>query len=492
MRLLPRSLKGQFILLMLVTLIISQAASLLVLLDDQTSRMKNEWFRNVLTRVATLKEIMETTPAELHPKILKSANSWAVRFSEDPQPLNTPNGVSVSESMTGEIAKLFGDSANQIKVTINTSPNEETQMELLLGDLWRDIKRTLFPKSSFIPKPPKRPTYAHISLPLKSGGWLNVIVMPRGFAPPASSLLIQLATMGALSALGIILVLSRLTKPLRELASAASALGRGERSTKLEEKGPSEIAETIHAFNDMQERLTTFIHDRAKMLAALGHDLRTPITSLKLRAEFIEDEEIRDKILETLDEMLEMAESSLSYAREEAVQEETRLVDVGALTSSVCADFADTGHDVICAEPGVFALRCRPVGLKRALRNIVENALAYGQRARISVERKQGQALIIVDDDGPGIPESEREKVFKPFVRLEASRNKATGGVGLGLAIARTIVRSHGGDIALQNRPQGGLRVLISLPGVETLSAPHGQAASSAGRVYAPHPSAAE
>jgi signal transduction histidine kinase len=147
---------------------------------------------------------------------------------------------------------------------------------------------------------------------------------------------------------------------------------------------------------------------------------------------------------------------------------------------------------VICAEPGVFALRCRPVGLKRALRNIVENALAYGQRARISVERKQGQALIIVDDDGPGIPESEREKVFKPFVRLEASRNKATGGVGLGLAIARTIVRSHGGDIALQNRPQGGLRVVISLPGVETLSAPHGQAASSAGRVYAPHPSAAE
>jgi len=474
MRLIPKSLKGQLILLTLVALLVSQLANFLVILGDQTSRLKNEWFRSVLTRVATVKDIIDSSPAELRPKLLKSTTSWAVRFTIDPTPLTAQTAGAVSASMLSEINRVFGDGASAIRLTVNTAPSEETQMELLFGDLWRDLKRTLFPKSSFIPKPPSRPSYAHLSLPLESGEWLNAVVMPRGFAPPAFSLLIQFGTMAAISALGIVFVLSRLTHPLRELARAASALGRGESSAKLEEKGPSEIAETIHAFNDMQERLTVLVYDRAKMLAALGHDLRTPITTLKLRAEFIEDDEIREKILETLDEMLAMAEASLSFAREEAVQEPTRLVDVGALISSVSADFADAGHDVNCADLASFALRCRPVGLKRALRNIIENAIAYGYRARISVDLHQGQALITIDDDGPGIPESEKETVFKPFVRLEKSRNKATGGVGLGLAIARTIVRSHGGDIILQNRPQGGLRVVISLNGVEKLSSRDG------------------
>jgi signal transduction histidine kinase len=209
------------------------------------------------------------------------------------------------------------------------------------------------------------------------------------------------------------------------------------------------------------------------MLAALGHDLRTPITSLRLRAEFIEDEEVRDQILRTLEEMHEMAESTLSFAREEAAQEKARLVDANALISTICTDLADTGLDVTYTDPGRFAIRCRPVGMKRALRNIVENAVAYGQRARVSASSKNGEAVIVIDDDGPGIPDGEMEKVFKPFVRLEQSRNKDTGGVGLGLAIARSIVRSHGGDIVLQNRPGGGLRAIVSLEGAATAETPH-------------------
>ena len=228
-------------------------------------------------------------------------------------------------------------------MTIFSSLSEELAIELMFGDLWRDIKHTFFPRSSLIPRPPVRPVYAHVSVPLQSGEWLNAVVMPRVAAPPAFPLLVQFATMAGISALGIVLVLGRMTRPLKKLSQAASALGRGERSEKLEADGPQEIAETIHAFNDMQERLTTFVHDRAKMLAALGHDLRTPITTLRLKAEFIEDGETREDILHTLDEMAEMAEASLSFAREEAAQEEMRLVDLGALTSSVCADLADAG-----------------------------------------------------------------------------------------------------------------------------------------------------
>lgn len=480
MHLLPRSLKGQLIMLTLVALLLSQAASFLFILDDQKSRMAKEWFHNMLTRIATVHDVIESTPSEFHGKIIKSVTSWGLRYTIEDKPSARVGTAVDDEGIKDEIRKVFHDRADQVAIGIFTSLSEESQLELLFGDLWRDIKKTLFPKSSFIPKPPSRPAYAHISVPLKSGQWLNMVVMPRGFAPPASPLLIQFATMAAISALGIIFVLSRLTSPMKELARAASALGRGETSAKLDEKGPREVVETIRAFNDMQERLSRFVHDRTKMLAALGHDLRTPITSLRLRAEFIDDDEVRQKILETLDELLQMAEATLSFAREEAAHEETRMVDVGALISSVCADLADTGLAVACAETGSFTIRCRPVGVKRALRNVVENAVAYGHCARVSAYHQRDEVAIVVDDDGPGIPGGDMEKVFKPFVRLENSRNKATGGVGLGLAIARSIIQSHGGDIVLKNRPEGGLRVTISLHGATILEMPAPASAKAA------------
>jgi len=461
MRIFPRSLKGQLIVLTLVALLFSQVASFLFILDDHKSRISNVWFHNILERIATVKDVIEATPNDLHSKIIKSANIWALKFTIDPKPAVIAGEETASGNLQDQMERAFGAKASQVKLSLDASLSEESLLEQLFGDLWLDIKRTLFPKRPLVP-PPVRPSYAHVSIPLQSGDWLNVVVTQRVFAPPATPLLVQFATMAALSAIGIILVLGRLTRPLRELGHAASALGRGETSAKLDEKGPREVVETIRAFNEMQDRLTTFVHDRVKMLAALGHDLRTPITTLRLRAEFIEDEEIREPILQTLDEMFEMAEASLSFAREEAAQEQTRLVDVGALTSSVCADLADTGQAVTCADNGSFAVRCRPVALKRALRNIIENAVAYGQRARVAAGWQDGAVQIVVDDDGPGIADGDMEKVFKPFVRLEQSRNRDTGGVGLGLAIARSIIRSHGGDIALQNRPEGGLRVILT------------------------------
>jgi signal transduction histidine kinase len=471
MRLTPQSLKGQLIVLTIVALVLSQAIGFLVVTNYQSERSQREWLHGTITRIATIRDVIETTPPDQHEKILKSVNTWPLRFVVEPKPSAALQSAG-AEDVVEEIGKVLKDVDGPVGVEIFTPLTEETQLELLFGDLWRDLKRTLFPKSSIIPKPPQRPAFAHISVPLKSGQWLNVVMMPRGLAPHATPMLAQLATMAAVSALGIIIVLGRLTRPLRNLSKAASALGRGDSSIRLDEKGPREIAETIRAFNDMQERLSRFVHDRTKMLAALGHDLRTPITSLRLRAEFIEDDEIREKILQTLEEMHEMAEATLSFAREESAQEETRLVDAGALIATVCTDLADTGLDVAfeeCAEN--FTIHGRPVGLKRALRNVIENAVAYGNRARVSIEKGVGKISVVVDDDGPGIADGDMERVFKPFVRLEGSRNKDTGGVGLGLSIARSIVRSHGGDILLRNRPEGGLRVIVTLDAVHRESA---------------------
>ncbi len=472
MRFLPGSLKGQLIALTLVATILSQLASLLFVLDDHRSRIKNVWFHNVLARIATAKEVIDTTPADLHGKILKSVDSWAVHYAIDAQP-SVSAGVNISAAFQDQIGKTFRNDSDKVMLAFDSSLNDEPLIELLLGDLWRDIKHTFTSEGQRGPQAAETSPYAHISVPLESGGWLNVVALQRGLATPVWPIVVQFATMAAISAAGIILVLGRLTRPLKELAKAASRLGRGETSAKLDEKGPVEIVETIHAFNEMQERLTTFVHDRAKMLAALGHDLRTPITSLRLRAEFIEDEDIREQILRTLDEMAQMAEATLSFAREEAAQEPARLVDMGALTSSVCEDLADTGLDVTCADTGDFAVRCRPVAMKRALRNIVENAVTYGHRANVTAECRHGAARIVVEDEGSGIPVADMEKVFKPFVRLEQSRNKDTGGVGLGLAIARSVIRSHGGDILLENRRGGGLRVTVIFCKSQVLEAPH-------------------
>jgi signal transduction histidine kinase len=229
------------------------------------------------------------------------------------------------------------------------------------------------------------------------------------------------------------------------------------------ECGPEDVRRTAEAFNRMQTRLRRFVEDRTHMLAAIGHDLRTPLTSLRLRAEFVTDEETREKLLSTVEEMQAMTEATLVFAREDATGEATRTVDLAALLESLCADLADLGWRVSFADAESMPYRCRPDALRRALRNLIENAVRYGEQARVALSPSEDGIEITVDDDGPGIPAQDLGRVFQPFVRLELSRNRATGGVGLGLAIARSIIRAHGGDILLANRPTG-LRATIRLP----------------------------
>jgi signal transduction histidine kinase len=238
----------------------------------------------------------------------------------------------------------------------------------------------------------------------------------------------------------------------------------------LPEKGPTEVATAARAFNTMAERIRRFVSDRTQMLAAIGHDLRTPITRLRLRAEFLEDEELRKKMLADLAEMEAMVTTTLTFARDDAATEPSVPLDLAALCRTVLDEAQDAHPDV---EESAFTYRgperltvhARPVALKRALANLVGNALAYGGAARVKLDPPAGGiARLEVQDDGPGVPETELEAVFAPFRRLEGSRNRETGGVGLGLPIARNILRAHGGDVVLRNKPGGGLSALVTLP----------------------------
>jgi signal transduction histidine kinase len=206
------------------------------------------------------------------------------------------------------------------------------------------------------------------------------------------------------------------------------------------------------------------IAEHTRMLAALGHDLRSPLTAMRVRVEMVDDDETRERLIATLDEMQEMVEATLAFARGVASSEATETVDPAKFLRALIDDIAETGGTVtLDATPGS-ALRLRPHALRRALRNVIDNALRYGGRAAVRLERVGGTARITVSDDGPGIPEADLERVFEPFVRLETSRSRETGGSGLGLAIARTIIHAHGGDIRLANRPEGGLTATIDLP----------------------------
>jgi signal transduction histidine kinase len=200
------------------------------------------------------------------------------------------------------------------------------------------------------------------------------------------------------------------------------------------------------------------------MLAAISHDLRTPITSLRLRAELVEDAEARAKIVETLDEMREMTEATLAFLREEAAADDTRPVDIAALLDSIAEDLAELGLAVEMAPGERTVLACRPAALRRAFRNLIENAASHGERATLHLEADTEAVTVTIDDQGPGIPEADLERVFTPFTRLDEARGQDTGGMGLGLAIARTILRAHGGEVTLANKAEGGLRAVVRLP----------------------------
>ncbi len=304
-----------------------------------------------------------------------------------------------------------------------------------------------------------------VAVLLDDGTWLNMRIpferpTPPGFVPFAMPLLF----LSLLVALVAFVIMRRANKPLARMALAAETLGRDVNAPPMKEDGPREVRDAARAFNEMQTRLRRFVQDRTHMLAAISHDLRTPITRMRLRAEFVEDDQQREKMLADLDEMESMIKATMSFARDDVANEAVSPIDLAALVESLCEDMRETDGDVTYKGMEELPFKGRPVGLKRAVANLVGNALKYAGACEVVLEADDHQVSVTVKDKGPGIPERELEEVFRPFRRLEGSRNKETGGVGLGLAVVRSVAHAHGGTAQLMNRPEGGLEAKIILP----------------------------
>ena len=460
-RLWPKRLAGQMIALLLLALVAAQVITILIFADEHRLALRAADRAQLLGRTVSIVRLLESSPPSLHEQILTTASSprlryWVTRKSvverEDDEEDYAP--------ARRRLAQLLGEDIDRdVRVAFD-------------DDDWRDWWRGRREREND-DEPRFRREYDRrhgpfsivMSTRLRDGGWLNLetSLPPPGPGWKLPALTWLLVTAFIISAV-VILMVRRITRPMASLAAAAERAGRGEAIEPLDEIGPLDIRQATGAFNRMHDRLQRYMQDRTRMLAAMSHDLRTPITTLRLRAEFIEDEETRNKILETLEEMQRMTEATLAFVREEAQTEATRRVDLGALIESIVLDFSDLGHEVRFDGKGPVIHDCRPQGIKRAFRNLLENAVRYGEKADVALIEEAAAVLITIDDQGPGIPEDKIDRMFQPFVRLEESRSEETGGIGLGLAIARSIIRGHGGDITLQNRDEGGLRATISLP----------------------------
>jgi signal transduction histidine kinase len=277
----------------------------------------------------------------------------------------------------------------------------------------------------------------------------------------------MLIIVGVLALLSLIAV-RWVTRPLHRLARAAEALGRDINHPALGESGPAEVRRAARAFNAMQERLSRYIRTRTSILAAMSHDLKTPITRLRLRAELLEQPDLHDKFVRDLREMEDMVNATLGYMKGLDDREPLRPVDIRALVGALAADSEELHRAIRVRGEPIGPFLGKPDGLKRCLQNLLDNATRYGRDVELQIEDGANALTLYVRDSGPGIPEQELERVFEPFYRLEASRNLSTGGSGLGLSIARNLAQSMGGDVMLRNRTDGGLEAKVVLPRAET------------------------
>lgn len=299
---------------------------------------------------------------------------------------------------------------------------------------------------------------------------------PRGTPPFPRHFIFELGLLTAMLGIVLYAMTRTITRPLGDLAKAADAVGRGTTIQPLQERGARELKRATRAFNAMQERLNRYLDSRTRVLAAMSHDLRTPITRLRLRVESIEDEGLRTRCVEDLDEMTRMVRGALSIFRGLNDEEPTVPIDVSALLQELQRRYSEVNANVTIEGQATAPVPGKPLALKRCLGNLVDNALQYGEHATIAVTDSNDELTIRVVDNGPGIPEAELDRVFEPFYRLESSRNRATGGTGLGLSIARDVAQAHSGSLTLANRAGGGLEAKLILPRLQSVTIAYGKA----------------
>lgn len=455
-RLLPRTLFAQMLAILLTGLVVSYLVGSWIFTVDRQAAVRALGGYAATQRIANLTRLIDGAPPLWRARIIAAAGDPTLRIAL----ATTPPTAAPSEAgrLIGAAlaAQLPAPLARTLRVAVlrpgGITPSEMPMMHsmpmsaAMMGDFapWRTLS---------------------VGMRLRDGQWLTfVATLPEAGSPASWQLLGALGTMGVVVLLSSVWAVRRVTAPLGVLAGAAERLGRNIDAPPVAEAGSVEMRHAARAFNDMQVRLKRIIAGRTRMLAALSHDLRTPLTLLRLRAEALPETEERERMLGSIGELQAMIEGTLHLARDEATSEPTRRIDFAALVEAIVDDMQDAGMPVrlVAADPVV--LDARPVALRRAIGNLIDNAIKYGGTAEVAVRAAPGMVRVVIEDRGPGIPAAERELVFEPFHRLDPSRSRETGGVGLGLAIVRSVALAHGGDVVLSDRPGGGLRAELRLP----------------------------
>jgi signal transduction histidine kinase len=379
---------------------------------------------------------------------MRTMGSWNWKFSQ------LPHGAA-GGSMTDEENSLAG----RIALALPTDQARDGAVSVHTHLALTAIPEAQRPKSH----PPPGTEATQILLPIDAKNMLSAVNL-RAPAPPPFEIIAATVVAILLASVAAVFVARRVVRPLSQLTRAASmGAVSGGMAPRVPETGPEDVRAAASAFNSMTEKVSKTLESQRHLLSAVGHDLRTPITAMRINLEFVADEDLREGLLRNLDELQDLTEQVLSAAKG-AGGEARRNVDLSALVESLCTDLDEMGEPVKWDLHAPAPISCRPNEIRRAVRNLVENAVAYGGEADVRIADAPGAYEILVEDKGPGIPEADHQRVFEPFVRLETSRNREGGGTGLGLTLVKAIAEGHGGQVMLENRPGGGLRARMVLP----------------------------
>ncbi len=461
--LLPRSLFGQTLLILVAGLIVSLLVGSWIYTLDREQAVRAVGGFSAAQRITNLTKLVLDTPREWRERIVAGLSDQTFRVSLSAQPPaiipddeHAPVAQAIREFLFDELSLAPGQQPRVSASVPDTSRFGGLRPMMGPGPMMHGFRdfggfggfRDLL-----------------VAVPLPDGQWLSfVTALPESGSSFSRQFLLSMGIMAIVILAVSVWAVRRVTAPLAAVSAAAERLGNDLNASPMPETGTNETRQASRAFNTMQARLRSLIENRTRMLAAISHDLRTPLTLLRLRAENVENPQERDKMLSTIAEMDSMVGVTLQFARDEATTEIRRPTDIAALVQSIVDDMADAGMPVKMEPVEPIVYDCRPDALKRAIRNLLENAVKYGKAASVAIRTAPKTIEIVIDDEGPGIPEQELSRVFDPFYRLEESRNRETGGVGLGLAIAQSIVQAHRGELVLSNKPTAGLRARIALP----------------------------
>lgn len=444
-RLLPKSLVGQIILIVALALFVAQAINFTLLLRERN--------RMLLTTA--------TAPA-----VARIVDGLDRR--EDNAFRGGPNRVQFSSSRPSLTGVRRADAEKRALDML-----QDVGITPITIMAFEDIDEPRFDRRSRMRDrlDPLRPREVHrltLTAEYRPGYWVTAQSrMNTGMPRLNGWLLGQTLILYVIVLLPLLWVGRRLARPLKDLTSAARQFATTGAADPVQERGPGDVRDMTMAFNAMRARLLGMLDEKDRMLGAIGHDLRTPLASLRVRTESVEDETERSRMSSTIEEMSRMLDDILSLARAGRSMEPSIKVDLAALADAVVEDFIELGSPVEMAESDRAVAPVRPQLIRRALRNLIENAVVYGNRACVSVVSEEAAIRISVSDEGPGIAEDRMDEMMEPFTRLEGSRNRETGGAGLGLALVRAIVAEHGGSLRLVNRPEGGLEASLILPSRE-------------------------